>query len=44
MEFADFASRAVRAVERVPALVWAAWILGVVVATGLLALRLQPMS
>jgi len=44
MKYSYFASVAVRVVEKVPSLVWAAWILGVVVGTGFLALHIQPIG
>jgi len=39
VSFPQIAAGAVRTVERVPLSLWAAWILGVVVATGLLAMN-----
>lgn len=40
MRFGSFASTAVRFVERIPAFVWAAWIVTVVAGTAVLALAM----
>jgi hypothetical protein len=42
MKYPVIASIAVRAFERIPALVWAAWIVGVVAVTGAMALSGGP--
>ena len=41
MSFSYLAATAVRIVERIPAGVWAVWILAVILGTGILALRVQ---
>jgi hypothetical protein len=41
VKFALLASTAVRAVDRIPALFWAAWIIGVVLGTAVLAFRVN---
>jgi hypothetical protein len=42
MNYTRFAGAAVRLIQRVPTVVWAAWILGVVVTTGFMALQGGP--
>jgi len=40
-KFAHLASTAVRAVDRIPTLFWAAWIVGVLLGTAVLAFRIN---
>jgi len=40
-KFAHLASTAVRAVDRIPTLFWAAWIVGVLLGTAVLAFRVN---
>jgi len=44
MNYPLLASAAVRLYERIPSIVWAAWILGVFVVTGMMALSGGPMG
>jgi hypothetical protein len=41
VKFTFLASTAVRAVDRIPAVFWAAWILGVLLGTAVLAFRVN---
>lgn len=42
MTFSDLAAAAVRAVHRVPTVVWGLWIVGIIVGAGVLAFHNQP--
>jgi hypothetical protein len=42
MKYPYFAAVAVRLIERVPAVVWAVWILGIIIGSGFMALRGGP--
>ena len=44
MSYPRFAAVAVRMVQRVPTIVWAVWILGVIITTGVMAFEGGPLN
>jgi len=44
MRYSQLATVAVRVFERIPTVVWAAWILGVLITTGFMALQGGPVN